>query len=115
MNRLVLTLMIPAMVCQAQEAQRVVFTLPKPTGYTLNTDIQSVIMWALNSCPDKAVVWREEYKAIRENKDDLRTWLGDSVMLEMIHRIFNQPHTESNYKSLEDAVNVQKFVKSDRW
>jgi hypothetical protein len=76
-------LLIPALVISAHAqtpAQQViqstdsVFTLPKPTKWEMSQGQRNIIMCCLRSSSQNALMWREEYKAIFEDKEELKKW-----------------------------------------
>lgn len=77
---------LPAGVPMPTNTPDAVFTLPSPTSYHLPQSIKNMIMFGLNSEYNKqrSAQWREEYKYIFENKDELRRWLRNPVLNETL-------------------------------
>lgn len=115
MHRLAFALIVPALVCPAQETNRVVFTLPKPQAYALPLTVQQIIMDAFKYCPEKAVLWRDEYKAIYKNKDDLKAWLDNTVMDACLQRAAHQELSDTYMKEVNRVGEIKMFIGSDRW
>ena len=99
-----------------------VFTLPSPTSYHLPQSIKNMIMFGLKSRYNqhRASQWREEYKYIYENKNDLRRWVRETVLNETL-KSYAMDNTggaagmQLTSDRMEMILGWMEFLKKDVW
>lgn len=60
---------------QVIRSKEVVFTLPEPTKWSILQGQRNIIMVCCAGAPLHALVWREEYRFIFEDKAKFKLWL----------------------------------------
>ena len=89
------------------------YTLKKPKKYVIPKEIQNMIMTAMAEVSAaRALVLREEYEVIYQDKDALKEWVDDVLAeIEPIARLRKENAT--NASEIEAQVNIEISV--DGW